>query len=61
MGTLVTLVALAFYGAGAWKFWTGFNRTDYSTGRVYLTLLWPVFMISTKSYRHNFIKALKGR
>ena len=58
---LVAIIALAFYGAGAWKFWTGFNRTDFSTGKVYLTLLWPAFMVSSKAYRHNFTRALKGR
>ena len=60
MPTLVAIIALAFYGAGAWKFWTGFNRTDFSSGKAYLTLLWPVFMIGNKAYRRNFNKALKG-
>ena len=61
MGKLLFAVALALYATGAWKFWTGFNRTDFSTGKAYLTLLWPAFMISNKSYRRNFNKALKGR
>ena len=61
MPTLVAIIALAFYGAGAWKFWTGFNRTDYSSKKASLTLLWPVFMIGNKSYRRNFSKALKGK
>lgn len=61
MQTLIGLIFLAFYGVGAWKFWTGFNRTDFSTGKAYLTLLWPVFMISNPSYRRNFNKALKGK
>lgn len=61
MTELVALIALAFYGAGAWRFWTGFNRTDYSSNKASLTLLWPVFMIGNKSYRRNFNKALKGK
>ena len=54
------LLLLAGYGYGAWKFWTGFNRTNFSSGKLYLTLLWPAFMFSA-SYRRNFTKALKGR
>jgi hypothetical protein len=52
-------VALIVYLGGAWKFWTGFNRTNFSQGKFYLTLLWPLFLIS-KSYRQNFGRALKG-
>ena len=61
METVIALIAFGFYSIGAWKFWTGFNRTNFSSGKLYLTLLWPVFMISNKSYRKNFSKALKGR
>lgn len=57
---VVAIVAFLFYGAGAWKFWTGFNRTDFSSRKAYLTLMWPVLMIANKSYRRNFNKALKG-
>lgn len=57
-GLLGLLVALVYVG-GVWKFWTGFNRTNFSSGRVYLALLWPVFMVS-RSYRQNFNRALKG-
>ena len=60
MSTLVWIIVLGVYGIGAWKFWTGFNRTDFSTGRAYLTLLWPVFLIGNKAYRRNFTKAIKG-
>jgi hypothetical protein len=52
-------LALIIYGGGIWKFWTGFNRTNFSQGRLYLTLLWPV-LVFNKSYRQNFTKALKG-
>lgn len=52
-------LGLLVYAGGVWKFWTGFNRTNFSQGRLYLSLLWPVFLIS-KSYRQNFGKALKG-
>lgn len=60
MSTLIWIVVLGVYGIGAWKFWTGFNRTDFSTGKAYLTLLWPVFLIANKAYRRNFTKAIKG-
>ncbi|MBT9311344.1 hypothetical protein [Leptothoe kymatousa] len=60
MSHLLVFFLLAGYSYGAWKFWTGFNRTNFSSGRLYLTLLWPVFIISA-SYRQNFTKALKGR
>lgn len=53
------VIALVVYGAGIWKFWTGFRRTNFSQGRLYLSLLWPV-LIFNKPYRQNFNKALKG-
>lgn len=56
----VSFVLLLVYVAGAIKFWTGFNRTDFSSGRVKFTLLWPVFLIGSAPYRRNFTKALKG-
>ncbi|HEY9641171.1 MAG TPA: hypothetical protein V6C57_11855 [Coleofasciculaceae cyanobacterium] len=56
---LLGFAALVVYLGGVWKFWTGFNRTNFSQGKLHLSLLWPVFMIS-KSYRQNFTKALKG-
>ncbi len=59
MGTLFGLVALVVYVGGVWKFWTGFNRTNFSQGRAYLGLFWPVFIFN-KPYRQNFTKALKG-
>lgn len=58
---LVSIILLLFYGIGAWRFWTGFNRTDFSSGRVKFTLLWPVFLIGSAPYRRNFQKALKGK
>ncbi len=57
---IVIPILLIAYGIGVWKFWTGFNRTDFSSRRLSLTLLWPVFLISNKSYRRNFSKAIKG-
>ncbi len=60
MGGLVGLILLGVYGTGVWKFWSGFNRTNFTTGKAYLTLLWPVFLIANKDYRKNFSKALKG-
>lgn len=64
MGYLIGLVAAVVYGGGIWKFWTGFNRTNFEKSlgnRVILSLLWPVLSIANKSYRKNFAKALRGR
>jgi hypothetical protein len=57
---LVGIVAAIVYAGGIWKFWTGFRRTNYSDGKLSLSLLWPVLLIANKSYRQNFNKALKG-
>ncbi|NET08650.1 MAG: hypothetical protein F6K16_28935 [Symploca sp. SIO2B6] len=54
------VAVLAIYAGGVWKFWTGFNRTNFSSGRWYLGALWPVLLINA-SYRQNFNKVLKGR
>jgi hypothetical protein len=58
---IVLLLAGAAYVYGGWKFWTGFRRTNFSEGRLPLTLLWPVLVIANKSYRQNFGRALKGQ
>lgn len=63
MGTLITVVLLGIYGYGVWKFWAGFERTNFSRSlpnRLSLALLWPALIIANKSYRKNFTKALKG-
>lgn len=60
MGTVLTILVLAVYGGGAWKFWQGFERTNFSGGKLQLTLLWPMFLLFNKSYRQNFNRALKG-
>lgn len=57
---LAIIAALGIYGYGVWKFWRGFDRTNFSSGRLHLALLWPVFVIANKSYRQNFQRALKG-
>jgi len=60
METLFVLALAAAYGTGAWRFWNGFRKTNFSQNKVNLTLLWPVFFIANNSYRENFKKALKG-
>lgn len=60
MVNVLIVVALIVYGYGVWKFWIGFNRTNFSSGRLPLALLWPVFLVANKSYRQNFNRALKG-
>lgn len=59
MGSVLVFLLAAAYAGGIWKFWTGFHRTNFSQGRLYLALLWP-FLLANKSYRQNFNKALKG-
>jgi hypothetical protein len=56
---LILALAIA-YGTGAWRFWSGFRKTNFSDNKVSLTLLWPIYFIANKSYRQNFNKALKG-
>lgn len=63
MGTLISWVLLIVYVGGVWKFWKGFERTNFTRSlptRVSLSLLWPVLVVANKSYRQNFTKALKG-
>ncbi|HEY9608897.1 hypothetical protein [Allocoleopsis sp.] len=60
---LSVLILLGIYGYGVWKFWKGFERTNYSRSlpnRITLSLLWPALIIANKSYRRNFTKSLKG-
>jgi hypothetical protein len=60
MPTLIAIALVAAYGFGVFKFWTGFHRTNFSQGKVSLALLWPVLLLTNKSYRQNFNRALKG-
>ncbi|VEP14561.1 conserved hypothetical protein [Hyella patelloides LEGE 07179] len=60
---LISIILLVFYFGGVWKFWKGFNRTNFDRGvvnKLLLASLWPVLLITNKSYRRNFQKALKG-
>lgn len=59
MTGLLGLAAMVVYVGGIVKFWQGFHRTNFSQGRLYLSLLWPV-LITNRSYRQNFNRALKG-
>ncbi|MEM6425882.1 MAG: hypothetical protein AAGF66_10660 [Cyanobacteria bacterium P01_H01_bin.119] len=61
MKVLLLVALVAGYGYGAYRFWRGFHRTSFSQGRLYLTVLWPIFLIANRSYRQNFSKALKGQ
>ncbi|MBD2775897.1 hypothetical protein [Iningainema tapete] len=63
MGELISILLFVGYVAGFWKFWKGFERTNFSRtlpNRLSLSLLWPALFIINKSYRRNFRKALKG-
>lgn len=60
---LALFVLFVLYGYGAWRFWKGFERTNFSRSlpsRVALSLLWPALYVANQSYRKNFNKALKG-
>lgn len=62
MGNLILVVLLVGYVGGVWKFWTGFEKTNFQRSlptRISLALLWPVLLVN-KSFRRNFTKALKG-
>ena len=53
-------LAWAYLSFGS-KFWSGFQRTNFTSGRILLTLFWPVCYALNPSYRRNFQKALRGR
>ncbi len=57
---LLGFLAFGIYIYFGWRFWAGFRRTNFSRGRIGLTLFWPAFLLVNKSYRENFGKALKG-
>lgn len=61
---LFGFILLAAYFGGIWKFWTGYKKTNFNAGlpgKLGLSFLWPVLLVTNKSYRQNFQKALKGR
>lgn len=57
---LLVLLAIVVYVAGVIKFWNGFHRTNFSSGRLYLALMWPLLIVGNASYRQNFRRALRG-
>ncbi|HEY9690539.1 MAG TPA: hypothetical protein V6D46_11150 [Coleofasciculaceae cyanobacterium] len=59
MSYLIGFLILGVYGFFGVQFWNGFNRTNFTQNRIFLTILWPVLLING-SYRKNFQKALKG-
>lgn len=64
MPKLIFVLLLVGYAVGAWKFWQGFNQTNFERSlpnKLKLALLWPVLWALNGSYRKNFTKALKGR
>ncbi|NBO32166.1 MAG: hypothetical protein EBV05_11400 [Cyanobacteria bacterium WB6_1B_304] len=60
MTSPILVVLVVVYIGGIYKFLNGFNRTNFTSGRLPLALFWPVLLIVNKSYRQNFNKALKG-
>jgi hypothetical protein len=63
MGKLIIFGLIVVYIGGIWKFWNGFERTNFNQtlpNRIGLSLLWPALFITNQSYRRNFRKALKG-
>jgi hypothetical protein len=63
MVKLIIFGLIVIYIGGAWKFWNGFSRTNFTQAlpnRIGLSLLWPALFIVNSSYRRNFRRALKG-
>lgn len=63
MSSLVPIILLGGYLWGIWSFWRGFRETNFNhsfLNKLRLSLMWPVLVISNKSYRQNFQKAIKG-
>ncbi len=61
---LLAIATIGVYLGGIWKFWTGYDQTNFSRSlptRLALSYLWPVLFVANPSYRRNFRKALKGR
>lgn len=58
--TLIKFLLLIAYVYGAWRFWRGFPQTNYGDRRLMLSLLWPLLLLTSGSYRDNFRKALRG-
>lgn len=59
--TLLKLTIAAVYVIGAYKFWCGFRQTNFTSGRILLTIFWPVCYVINPRYRQNFTRALRGR
>ena len=57
---LIVFLLMTAYFVGAWKFWTGFRRTNFQQNRLGLTVMWPVLFLVNKPFRNNFQRALKG-
>jgi hypothetical protein len=63
MVDLIVFGLVVVYAGGIWKFLGGFQRTNFQRtlpNRLGLALLWPALFVTSKSYRQNFRKALKG-
>jgi hypothetical protein len=60
---ILGIVVVIGYAWGVWKFWQGFERTNFNRSlpnRIVLAFLWPVLLVANPSYRKNFQKALRG-
>jgi hypothetical protein len=57
---MLKLLLLFGYLFIAWRFWKGFGQTNFTDRRLVLSLLWPVLLIASGSYRENFQRALRG-
>jgi hypothetical protein len=61
--TLLSVGLTVVYLGGAWIFWKGFNRTQFSRNlgtRIGFAVLWPVLFVANGSFRRNFQKTLRG-
>ena len=63
MGSLIAIILISTYGFGIYKFWQGFDQTNFNRdlmNKLALSAFWPALVIVNKSYRKNFTKALKS-
>ncbi len=61
---LIGFILFVVYVGGIWKFLSGYRYTNFNSAlprRITLALLWPALLVTNKSYRRNFQKALRGR
>ncbi|TPX28137.1 hypothetical protein FIV49_07875 [Cylindrospermopsis raciborskii GIHE 2018] len=55
------VLCVSIYLWFGWRFWVGFKRTHFRKrflNRLKFSLLWPIFYLTSSSFRRNFRRAL---